>query len=171
MPELVPIETVESDAVEHLLDRAFGADRHARTAYRLRAGVAAIPALSFALIDGGALLGSIQCWPVRFVGDAGITADLVLVGPIAVVPERQQEGFGRRLTQASLDAAGEQPLMLIGDPEYYGRFFGFSAERTGGWRLPGPVEPRRVLARGRGVPGGAGVIGPRIAPPAYSSAA
>ena len=36
---------------------------------------------------------------------------------------------------------------MIGDPEYYGRFWGFSDEHTGGWNLPGPFEPRRLLAR------------------------
>ena len=55
-------------------------------------------------------------------------------------------------------------LMLIGDPEYYGRFFGFTAERTGGWRLPGPFEPRRLLALGSEVPGGSGAIEPRADP-------
>ena len=57
-------------------------------------------------------------------------------------------------------------LMMIGDPEYYGRFFGFSAEATGGWQLPGPVEPHRLLAVAVGdlaVPARVGVIGPRAA--------
>jgi len=39
------------------------------------------------------------------------------------------------------------PQVMIGDPEYYGRFWGFSAEHTGGWTLPGPWEPRRLLVR------------------------
>lgn len=165
MAELVPIADICPDDVERLLDRAFGTGRHARTAYRLRAGTAAIPALSFALVEERALLGSIQCWPVRFAGDDARDAPLVLVGPVAVVPERQQEGFGRRLMQAALAAADARglDLMLIGDPEYYGRFFGFSAARTGGWRLPGPVERHRLLARGAGVPDGAGEIAPRVA--------
>ena len=51
-------------------------------------------------------------------------------------------------------------MMLIGDPEYYGRFFGFSAERTADWRLPGPVERHRLLARGPDVPALAGMLGP-----------
>lgn len=162
MAELVPIAGVAPDAVEQLLDRAFGRDRHGRTAYRLREGVAALPELSFATTQGDTLLGTIQCWPVRFTGDDGRATPLVLIGPVAVLPERQQEGHGRRLMQASLDAAGDAGLMLIGDPEYYGRFFGFSAERTGKWRLPGPVERHRLLARGRDVPDAAGVIGPRL---------
>lgn len=162
--QMVPITTVDATAVERLLDRAFGTDRHGRTAYRLRAGTGAIPDLSIAAIEGGELIGSIQCWPVRFAGDDGHDVPLVLVGPVAVAPERQQGGIGRALVTASLAAADARgdTLMLIGDPEYYGRFFGFSAEATAGWRLPGPVEAHRLLARGPGVPAGAGTIGPRV---------
>ncbi|MBB3692338.1 GNAT family N-acetyltransferase [Sphingomonas sp. BK580] len=164
MVELVAIETVAATAIEALLDRAFGPDRHARTAYRLRAGTAPLRALSFALVEHAALLGTVQCWPVRFLGDDGREVPLVLVGPVAVAPERQQAGLGRRLTAAALAAADSRALdlMLIGDPAYYGRFFGFSAAATAGWRLPGPVERHRLLARGAGVPHGAGEIAPRV---------
>ncbi len=162
MIQTVPIGSVANAAVERLLDRAFGRDRHLRTAYRLRAGTYAIPALSFALVEDGNVLGSIQCWPVRLDGDDGVVHPLVLVGPVAIVPERQQEGLGRRLMEAALAAAADgPPLVLIGDPEYYGRFFGFDAAATAAWRLPGPVERHRLLARGAGVPDGAGVLGPR----------
>jgi predicted N-acetyltransferase YhbS len=161
--QTVPIASVAEAAVEHLLDRAFGRDRHTRTAYRLRAGTRAIPALSFALVGDGGVLGSIQCWPVRLDGDDGVVHPLVLVGPVAIAPERQQEGLGRRLMETSLAAAeGGPPQVLIGDPEYYARFFGFDAAATARWRLPGPVERHRLLARGAGVPCGAGVLGPRL---------
>ncbi|VXC98709.1 GNAT family N-acetyltransferase [Sphingomonas sp. 8AM] len=162
MTQMVPIDSIAGEAVEQLLDRAFGRDRHARTAYRLRAGTHAIAALSFALVDGESLLGSIQCWPVQFDGDDGSVRPLVLVGPVAIVPERQQEGLGRRLMEAALAAAaGGPPLVLIGDPEYYGRFFGFDAAATAQWRLPGPVERHRLLARGANLPALPGVLGPR----------
>lgn len=173
MAQLTGIETVAPGAVERLLDRAFGTDRHTRTAYRLRHGTAAIPALSFALVDDGRLLGSIQCWPVRFAGDDGANWPLVLVGPVAIAPERQQEGFGRTLMQAALHAADalRLDLMLIGDPAYYERFFGFTAAATAEWRLPGPVERHRLLARGPTVPHGAGTIEPRIETPHANLAA
>ncbi|MBN2972159.1 N-acetyltransferase [Roseomonas aeriglobus] len=165
---LVPLSDVPALAVESLLDRAFGADRHTRTAYRLRSGTAQMASLSFAAVDDhGALAGTIQCWPVRFVGDDGRDVPMVLVGPVAVEPGLQRGGVGRRLMAHMLAAAdssklaGTDALMLIGDPEYYGRFFGFSAEATAAWRLPGPFEPRRLLARGSGVPDGAGAVGPR----------
>jgi predicted N-acetyltransferase YhbS len=164
--EIVPIAEVSNDAVEQLLDRAFGTDRHDRTAYRVRDGMPALPALSFAALDAGALIATIQCWPILFTGDDGDLVSLVMVGPVAVAPARQRDGIGRMLMRHALetaDARGEaDALMLIGDPEYYSRFFGFSAERTGSWRLPGPVERTRLLSRGDRVPAGAGALGPRV---------
>ena len=170
MIRIVPIAQVEPQAVEQLLDRAFGTDRHSRTAYRIRETVSAIPGLSFAALDDGDLVGTIQCWPVLFDADDGRDAPLVMVGPVAVEPARQRDGIGRELTRHALDAAAASgsgdALMLIGDPEYYGRFFGFTAERTAAWRVPGPVERHRLLARGKAVPDGAGLLGPRITVPA-----
>ena len=167
MIRIAPIAEVEPQAVEQLLDRAFGPDRHERTAYRIRAGMPAIPRLSFAAFEHDALVGTIQCWPILFGGDDGRDVPLVMVGPVAVEPARQRDGIGRDLMLCALNAAvatGEaESLMLIGDPEYYGRFFGFSADRTGGWRVPGPVEQRRLLALGDAVPDGAGMLGPRVA--------
>ena len=119
-------------------------------------GVAPIPELSFAAIEDGALVGTIQCWPVEIIGDDGDVRPLVLVGPVAVEPARQRGGLGKELMHQALDAAVELDLdgamMLVGDPEYYSRFWGFSADATGGWRLPGPVERHRLLARGADVP-------------------
>jgi predicted N-acetyltransferase YhbS len=166
MTAIVPLLPAHEAAVEALLDRAFEPGRHARTAYKVRGDARPLPALSFVAVDPDAsLAGSVQCWPVRFVGDDGIAVDLVMVGPVAVAPERQQGGLGRQLMDRALAAAVaeglDDRLVLIGDPEYYGRFFGFVADRTGGWRLPGPVEASRLLARGDAVPAGAGTLGPR----------
>lgn len=151
MNSLVPIASVPASSVEQLLDLAFGTDRHGRTAYRLREGMEAIPALSFAAIDGdGALLGSIQCWPIEIAGPDGAVEPLILVGPVAVRPDRQRDGLGRKLVEATLavaDGGGAEPMMLIGDADYYGRFFGFTADATAGWQVPGPVDRDRLLVR------------------------
>ena len=156
-----PLASVDHAAVETLLDAAFGPGRHARTAYAIRGRARALPALSFAALDGTMLAGSIQCWAVGLSLDGGGTAPLSMVGPVAVMPDRQGGGIGRLLMETTLDAAGEgvgRGLMLIGDPEYYTRF-GFTAARTARWRLPGPVDARRLLARGD-VPDAAGLLGP-----------
>lgn len=167
---LIPLSAVPEAMVEEVLDRAFGPDRHARTAYRIRAGMPALDALSFAALDENEMLvGTIQCWPIALIDPAGRPVPLVMVGPVAVVPERQGEGFGIGLMAAMLDAEaqlarqGQPPLaqVLIGDVEYYGRW-GFSAAMTGGWRCPGPYDQHRLLARGEALAAmpAEGMLGP-----------
>ena len=48
---------------------------------------------------------------------------------------------------AAISPEAPLPQVMIGDPEYYGRFWGFTAEPTAGWSLPGPWDPRRLLVR------------------------
>ena len=150
--QIIPLSQIEPDVVEALLDTAFGTDRHKRTAYTLREGVTAVNSLSFAAVnDKGDLLGTIQCWPCGLFDEIGqIIQPLTLVGPVAVSPAAQNKGIGKALMDQSIHAAGSHsdgPLCMIGDPKYYGRFFGFSAEATGNWQVPGPVERHRLLAR------------------------
>jgi predicted N-acetyltransferase YhbS len=154
---LTPLAMADPDAVEALLDAAFGTDRHTRTAYRIREGTSTIPDLSFAAFDGEKLVGTLQSWPV-FVGNAPVT----LVGPVAVAPDVQRGGIGRMLMTALVEAAGDSPMVMIGDPEYYGRFFGFTADATGGWDVPGPVEQRRLLARNAEALPATGTLRPSI---------
>jgi len=148
---LLPLDTVSPAKTEALLDRAFGTGRHARTAYKLRAGVAWLPALSFAAVDAREhLVGSIQCWPVALTTPAGQRHPMIMVGPVAVLPEAQGQGYGQALMTATLAALTPEaplPQVMVGDPDYYGRFWGFSAAYTAGWDLPGPVERHRLLAR------------------------
>lgn len=165
MLKIVPISEVDPARVEALLDAAFGTDRHGRTAYRMRTGTTAIPELSLAATEDDTLVGTLQCWPVRLTQTGGPDQPLVMVGPVAVLPERQRAGIGVKLMNRMLaiaDANGEDALMLIGDPEYYERLFGFNAAQTGGWEVPGPVERHRLLARLRSdrVDGLSGMIAP-----------
>ena len=150
MIRIAPLSDAESAAVEQLLDQAFGADRHGRTAYRIRSGTQPIAALSFAAFDDTLLVGTLQSWPIKLVGIDGAARSLVLVGPVAVRPDRQRAGIGVALMRAMLaaaDAGGYDALTLIGDPEYYDRLFGFNADQTSGWDVPGPIERHRLLAR------------------------
>jgi len=153
---LVPLGAVPPAMIEEVLDRVFGKDRHARTAYRIREGMKWLEALSFAALDADEMLvGTIQCFPVSLLTNEGGRVPLVMVGPVAVVPERQGEGFGVGLMMAMLDAEAHMasegspvfPQVLIGDEDYYGRW-SFSARATSGWNCPGPYEAERLLARG-----------------------
>ena len=172
MPTLVPLAEIAEPDVETLLDQAFGTDRHARTAYRIRNGTAWLRGTSFAALDDDDwLIGTIQCWPVALTDPGGRAHPLIMVGPVAVLPEQQGEGYGKALMLAALGAidAADAPLpqVMIGDPEYYGRFFGFDAAPAAGWRCPGPYDQRRLLARAvnPAVLPGEGMLGPWVATP------
>ena len=137
-------------AVEAVLDAAFGADRFGRTAYRVRQGTRALPALSVSAWADGRLIGTLQSWPVALATADGARLPLIMVGPVAVVPEQQGRGFGKALMEtviASLNPQAALPQVMIGDPEYYGRFWGFTNAHTADWDLPGPFEQRRLLVR------------------------
>ncbi|MBB6123164.1 GNAT family N-acetyltransferase [Sphingobium subterraneum] len=169
MTTLKPLDTQKADAIEALLDAAFGTDRHGRTAYAIRRGTHWLPELSLAALDdAGILIGLLQSWPVQIVADDGATAPLIMVGPVAVLPELQRAGAGRAMMDhliEQVDASPTPPLVMIGDPEYYGRFWGFAADGTSGWRVPGPVEQRRLLVRNKAnlpLPQ-AGMLAPRLA--------
>lgn len=173
MTTLSPLSTRTDAEIEAVLDAAFGTDRHGRTAYAIRQGCTWLPEFSYAVTDAaGQLRGILQSWPVELRRDDGAAAvPLIMVGPVAILPEHQGEGLGRLLMDrlcADADAGANAPLMMIGDPEYYGRFWGFAADRTGGWRAPGPVEARRLLMRdvpgSAPLPGFQGMLGPRPDP-------
>ena len=153
LPTIVPLGAVDPHLVEELLDAAFGEGRQARTAYRIREGMGWLPGLSFAALDDeDYLVATIQLWPVALTDPDRRAHPLLMVGPVAVMPGRQGEGFGKALMATSLAAADQLggasalPQMLIGDFDYYSQW-DFSAAHTGGWRCPGPWERERLLAR------------------------
>ncbi len=52
------------------------------------------------------------------------------LAPLAVLPEWQHQGLGKRITAESLKKLPKgQPVYVLGDPEYY-RKFGFRIDKT-----------------------------------------
>ncbi len=151
MANIIPLDGVDAGLVEQLLDAAFGADRQKRTAYRIREEQEFLPPLSFAALDEDDMLaGTIQAWPVALTDEDGRRHPMVMVGPVAVLPDKQNDGYGKALMLATLGGMqGDTvlPQVMIGDPEYYERFFDFTAAHTSGWRCPGPYEQERLLVR------------------------
>jgi putative acetyltransferase len=115
-----------------------------------------LPALSVVAVDerelivGHALLTRLE------VGEA---AGLALA-PVAVAPEWQRKGVGVLLVRAVLAAAveaGEKLVVVLGDPDYYGRFgFGPATDRevTGPFDVPGAYFQALALPAYDGSPKG-----------------
>jgi predicted N-acetyltransferase YhbS len=147
---LIPLANVEPAMIEQVLDRAFGEHRLRRTSYKIREGMDWLPALSFAALDeAGMLAGTIQAWPVALTDPQDRAHPLIMVGPVAVLPEHQDQGYGRAMMAAltsGLDPQAPLPQVLIGDTAYYERF-GFTNAWTRNWLCPGPWEPERLMVR------------------------
>lgn len=137
-----PERPEDAPLVEALNAESFGPGRYAKSAYRLREGVAAEAALSFVAIEKASLRGSVRFWPIT-IGDT----PALLLGPLAVQSDQRGRGIGIALMMRGMEEAkalGHRVVLLVGDPPYYARV-GFVPLKPGRVRMPGPVDPARVL--------------------------
>jgi predicted N-acetyltransferase YhbS len=118
-----PEGPLDGPSIEHLLDRSFGIDRRRKISYRYRFGVAPVEGLCLVAEDGPAgMVGAIRYWPLVLGQHAAL-----LLGPLAIDPQRRGQGIGRLLMSRSMMLAAAQGwphVFLVGDPNYY-RQFGF----------------------------------------------
>lgn len=138
------VEDASHDAdIQHINEEAFGPGRFTRAAERIREQGPHDRSLSFTCADRGEIIASVRMTPVF----AGATP-AHLLGPLAVRPSHKNLGIGRELVRLAVEAARQadsEAVLLVGDPPYY-QPLGFHPTRPGALRLPGPVDPRRVLA-------------------------
>lgn len=139
---ILPETPADAPAIERLHERTFGPGRFAKTAYRLREQAAHRPDLSFTARIGTLLVGSIWLSPVR-IGET----KALLLGPLTVEPVFRDRGVGQALIERALQEAkskGHRIVILVGDEPYYGKS-GFKRIPPGRARMPGPVDPARLL--------------------------
>lgn len=103
-----------------------------------------LPELSFTAESEGEVVGHATA------SKATVAADpVVAVGPVGVLPEQQGLGIGGALMNALLaaaDAADVPLVVLLGSPQYYGRF-GFRPARELGVTSPEPEWGNAFQAR------------------------
>jgi predicted N-acetyltransferase YhbS len=102
-------------------------------------------ALSVLTERAGVLIGSVRMTPIE-IGDEAEASGLLL-GPLVVAPAFKGQGHGKALMRLAMDAAREAGwpyVLLVGDQPYYWPF-GFRPVPPGRVRLPGPVDPARLL--------------------------
>jgi predicted N-acetyltransferase YhbS len=134
----------DAQILSDLSAQAFGPGRFARSAYRVREGVPPVKALCLCALLGERLIGGIRFTAISVGGEGGAS----LLGPLVVEPGEKGKGFGKALVAEGLARArleGFGLILLVGDMPYYGRF-GFQPVPPGQIRMPGPVDPARLLA-------------------------
>jgi predicted N-acetyltransferase YhbS len=138
--QIRPERPEDAAGVAALNDDGFGPGRFAKSAYRLREGVAPQCGLNFVAVENAELLGSVRFWPI-LVG----TDEALLLGPLAVKSQLRGRGVGVALMQHGIEQARRTDfaaILLVGDEAYYARA-GF--KRIGGVKFPGPVDRSRIL--------------------------
>lgn len=99
----------------------------------LRSDPAFVPELDYVLEEDGKILAHIAYAQGRLQGEGG-TENMLLFGPVSVLPEIQGRGYGARLIEFTLEKAREMgypAVVITGSPEYYSRFGFESASRHG----------------------------------------
>jgi len=132
----------DAEAVERLHARAFGPGRFARTAFRIREQASAAPGLAHVAHIGSLLIAAVQLTPIH-IGEHRA----FMLGPLTVDPSFEGRGIGRALLECCAHAAraiGADLIILVGDEPYYGRH-GYKRVPPGRIRLPGTVDPMRLL--------------------------
>jgi predicted N-acetyltransferase YhbS len=139
---ILPESPDDVTAIERLNARTFGPGRFAKSAYRIREEVTHLPELSFTARVGTLLVGSVRLSPI-LIG----TTSALLLGPLTVEPPFRDRGIGLTLIERALSEArrlGHRLVLLVGDEPYYGKA-GFKRIPKGRVKMPGPVDPARLL--------------------------
>lgn len=137
----------DADAIRALLDAAFGGDGESRLVERLRADGDRV--LELVATHEGELVGELFFSRLKVVGHGG-DFDALALAPLAVLPGEQRTGIGRALVEHAhpvLKAQGERLSVVLGEPDYYGRF-GYSRDRAAGFDSDYQGEYLQALAWG-----------------------
>ena len=121
-----------------LIDAAFGDTETSAFTARVRASPGYVPELTFVAADDGDLIGFTMLSYVT-AGDA----EVLILTPMAVRPDRQRAGVGKQVVRAAIAAADarREPVVLVeGVPSYYPQF-GFRSASELGFERPDPRIP------------------------------
>ena len=121
-------------AIRRVNEEAFGGREEADIVDALRGTGAWLPDLSLVAEDDSGIVGHVLFSVVALEGGP----DVLSLGPMAVVPERQRTGVGTALIRRGLEDARQTPyplVVVLGHPDYYPRF-GFAPARRFGLDTP-----------------------------------
>ena len=139
---ILPETPDDAAAIERLHERTFGPGRFAKTAYRIREDLEHLRELSFTARVGTLLVGSVWLTAIC-IGET----KALLLGPLTVEPAFRERGIGQALIERALaqaKAEGHRLVVLVGDEPYYAKC-GFNRIPKGQVKMPGPVDPARLL--------------------------
>ena len=128
------------DNVLHVERLAFGHDQEAELVRDLLSDKSAEPLLSLLAFEGDQAVGHILFTSAALAGTQD-DVTIMLLAPLAIVPEMQKQGIGGKLVREGLrrlKKSGVDLVFVLGHPEYYPRY-GFSPAGDLGFEAPYPI--------------------------------
>lgn len=142
-------EAVETDLNDVLsIERlAFGYEKEAELVRELLHDPSAKPLLSLLALKKGRAVGHIL-FTSAHLSDSKDAASIVILAPLAIVPDSQKQGIGGKLIEhglALLSRSGVDLVFVLGHPEYYPRY-GFTPAGQIGFEAAYPIPDEHAGA-------------------------
>ena len=157
MTELRPERPEDIAALRAVHTAAFETPAEAGLVDALRASDAWLPDLSVEAVDAGKVVAHALLSRI-ILATAGGDVPALALGPVAVRPDRQKQGYGSAVVAGALARRDDGLVVVLGDPAFYSRFGfvpGLPRGITGAWSSIG--DPWQVLPPAAGTPPGEAV--------------
>ncbi|MEX2394142.1 MAG: N-acetyltransferase [Actinomycetota bacterium] len=121
-----PEREADFDEIDDVVRAAFGQQDEVDLVRRIRTLKGYVPELSLVAVDDDQIAGHVMLSYAKVDG-----RDILQLAPLAVRPDRHNQGIGDALTRHVLELAddrGEPLVLVLGHPTYYPRF-GFESAR------------------------------------------
>lgn len=102
--------------------------------HNLRNDSCFVPELDYVLEEDSKIIANIVYAKGNLTLDSGGKTDILLFGPVGVLPEYQGKGYGVKIINFTLEKAkhmGYPAVVITGNPAYYNRFGFESASKYG----------------------------------------
>ncbi len=132
----------------YLIERAaFGKNEEAELVKDLLEDPSAKPVLSLLAFKDDRAVGHILFTTARLMNSKN-TASIVILAPLAIIPDAQKQGIGGKLIEKGLQLlsrSGVDLVFVLGHPEYYPRH-GFKPASCLGFEAPYPIPDEHAEA-------------------------
>lgn len=84
-----------------------------------------VKALDYCITKNGKIIGHIMYTHANIILNNGVDQDVLVLGPVCILPKYQKQGYGSKLINHTLSLAtqyGYGAVVVVGNPKLFGKF-------------------------------------------------